>query len=215
MSYQKHNFISKQKLTAQAMNEIESGIVSNESAITEAQGKINIILDSISEQTNKVDIIPLQTLPETTSNAFGEFYGTGIMPSPSVLKLGEKYIVEWDDEIYECIGQDTSAVMDGDDAICIGNGEAFGLEGNSEPFIIAIPNDKSGAMFLSLTDTEPTVHTVRIYRIAKPLPSITANDFGKILQISTEGELETVSVSESSIATYIDNYISNALGGEY
>lgn len=33
MSYQKHNFISKQTLTAQALNEIEDGIVQNETAI--------------------------------------------------------------------------------------------------------------------------------------------------------------------------------------
>lgn len=33
MSYQKHNFTSKQKLTAQAMNEIDSGIINNETAI--------------------------------------------------------------------------------------------------------------------------------------------------------------------------------------
>ena len=35
MSYQKHNFTSKQILTASAMNEIEEGIVQNESAIAE------------------------------------------------------------------------------------------------------------------------------------------------------------------------------------
>lgn len=46
MSYQKHNFIPKQTLTAQALNELEEGIVNNETAI----GKLS------SEKVNKSEL---------------------------------------------------------------------------------------------------------------------------------------------------------------
>lgn len=53
--------------------------------------------------------------------------------------------------------------------------------------------------------------------IGKPnigLPSVTTEDNGKLLQV-VDGAWKLVNVSESSIGTYIDDYISAALGGDY
>lgn len=46
------------------------------------------------------------------------------------------------------------------------------------------------------------------------LPAITAEDEDKMIQI-VDGRYTLVSIKESSIATYIDEYINEALGGDY
>ena len=46
------------------------------------------------------------------------------------------------------------------------------------------------------------------------LPTVTASDNGKILQVKN-GKWEATEISGSSVATYIDEYISSALGGDY
>ena len=46
------------------------------------------------------------------------------------------------------------------------------------------------------------------------LPTVTENDNEKILQV-VDGEYVLIAVEDSSVKTYIDNYINEALGGEY
>lgn len=72
--------------------------------------------------------------------------------------IGETYTIAWDGTSYECTGQDASAAMQG--AVCVGNGTAWGLSGNSEPFVMAWVND--GLTIVSLTDTAATEHTAKI-----------------------------------------------------
>ena len=148
--------------------------------INEKLGKIDDILGN-----GEVDIVPYTVLPATEFDEmtyFG-FWGTGIMPAPATLNLGETYIVEWNGDIYECPAQDASMIMEG--VVGLGDGSIMGAEGNGEPFIIGIPEDMSGVMCLSLFDTEPTVHTVRIYQV------------------------------KNKIEKVIDDYIGKALGGDY
>lgn len=46
------------------------------------------------------------------------------------------------------------------------------------------------------------------------LPAVTTADEGKILQVAG-GAWSVVAVADSAVATYVDDYISEALGGEY
>ena len=46
------------------------------------------------------------------------------------------------------------------------------------------------------------------------LPEVTADDNDKLLQV-VDGTWQTVALADSAIADYIDNYINEALGGEY
>lgn len=73
---------------------------------------------------------------------------------------GETYTVVWDDQAYKVVAQDTSALIS--NTVSVGNGSAFGLTGNNEPFAI-IGND-GYITVMSLTDTEATPHDVAIYK---------------------------------------------------
>ena len=46
------------------------------------------------------------------------------------------------------------------------------------------------------------------------LPEVTGGDEGKILQVSG-GAWQAVSLAQSAVKTYIDEYITEALGGDY
>lgn len=48
----------------------------------------------------------------------------------------------------------------------------------------------------------------------KEVPEVTADDNGKIMQV-VDGELTVISLADSAVKTYIDDYISSALGGDY
>ena len=145
--------------------------------INEKLGKIDNLMFS------EVDIISYTILPQTEYDEVTYFglWGTGIMPAPAALKLGQTYIVEWDGTSYECPAQDVSQVLDG--IVALGNGSAFGYFGNEEPFIIGVAEDLSGVMCLSLTDTTPTTHTVRIYQKQAFIPKVSALDNNKFLRV--------------------------------
>lgn len=75
------------------------------------------------------------------------------------LEVGKTYIVDWDGVEYEVVGQDASALGS---EVALGNGSAFGLSGNNEPFGITCTNG-SGVTFVSLTETVDS-HIVGIYQ---------------------------------------------------
>lgn len=104
-------------------------------------------------------------LPEqkiTTTDQFMGLYLGGIAPPPFTLELGKTYKVIWDGDEFTSTAWDASAVMS--DSTAIGNGSAFQLPGNGEPFIFTYtPNVE--VLFVSLTDTEPTEHTVAVYQV--------------------------------------------------
>lgn len=88
------------------------------------------------------------------------------------LVVGETYSIEWDGTVYECVGQDLSAVGE-DGVVAIGNltGAGNGLVGNNEPFSIGyVPASLTGSVdILSLVccagDCESDTHTVAIYQV--------------------------------------------------
>ncbi len=46
------------------------------------------------------------------------------------------------------------------------------------------------------------------------LPDVTTADNGKIMQV-VDGAWKVLALADSAVATYIDDYINEALGGEY
>lgn len=80
-----------------------------------------------------------ELFPETTVQ-FNEGYETSIVGTIP-MSAGETYTVKWNGTEYSCVALDVSAVLEGVPAVGIGNGEAFGMPGNGEPFIIvSIPS---------------------------------------------------------------------------
>ena len=144
-------------------------------------------------------------------------FGTGILESEII--LGQTYVVAWDEVLYEVIAQDGSSVMS--DVIYLGNGSAFGLSGNGEPFIVAyIPND--GVTFFSLTDTA-TSHDICIMKRVRPknqiLQYITITENGHytadevydgfdtvVVQVSGNTEIEDAMVT-MTLSTYTNDRV--------
>lgn len=113
--------------------------------------------------------------------------------------------VEFDGVTYECSPQRLAAM---DNGMAVGNCTNFGGTGNGEPFIVTIMPDidangvATGAYYWAiavLTDTAPTGHQYRVYQ---PL------DAPKYM-------LKEDHLPFDAIAAYIDNYIDEALGGDY
>lgn len=96
-----------------------------------------------------------------------------------LFEIGKQCTIVWDGKAYLCTAQDASAVMEG--AHCLmGNGAAFGLDGNGEPFIIGLTTE-GFILCLCLTDTAETEHTISIYYMEEStdndhaMPAITAD----------------------------------------
>ena len=132
--------------------------------------------------------------------AIGRNFGEGVdeWGSPTLpefqLTLGDKCVVVWDGNEYECVVRDSSSFMEG--AIFVGYGVPFGLPGSNEPFIIAWSS--VGVTFVSVTDTEPTEHTISIYqRNIKPLDP-------KFLPVAVAVDLTAFESEGIIVETYAD-----------
>lgn len=79
-------------------------------------------------------------------------------PAPFNLVLGAQYRVMWDGTEYDCTAHDGSAVLPG--AVYIGNGSAFNLASNGEPFAILCV---SGVGVCSALSDAAASHRVGIY----------------------------------------------------
>lgn len=89
----------------------------------------------------------------------------GIDNSGCTLVIGKTYKVLWDGTEYACEAIDVSHLWSGLPIIGLGNGAAFNLPGNNEPFIILCNNDNGYLTLVCLQHTEPCeYHDVRIYQ---------------------------------------------------
>lgn len=124
------------------------------------------------------------------SDAYG-VYAYGFNPCPFALVIGETYTVEWDGVSYTCTAVDASAFMPG--FVALGNFSALtGGESTGEPFILGYAEvGVSGQPEINFIafDTQ-TEHTVAIYQ-------------------------ENAIATENFVRTYVEQYISEALGGDY
>ena len=200
-----------------------------------------VAVDIFCEETvvTEIDLFKKQEVTEFYSEPqyFGLYISSSFFPESGdtyhivesfELEVGETYIVEWDGTEYEAVAQDASSMLP--NAVGLGNCTAFGLGGNNEPFIVAVQKNLC-VIFVSLTEAVSS-HTVRIYtsssitnNVIKPellptlsysssLPEVTDADNGKIMQV-VDGVWSKVEAKDSSIATYVDEYLSAALEGDY
>ena len=95
--------------------------------------------------------------PETTVQ-FSEGYESSIAGTIPMLE-GETYIVKWNGTEYACVALDVSELT-GSPAVFVGNGESFGMAGNSEPFVISSMPDYGAIMLMDLTGATEAVFSV-------------------------------------------------------
>ena len=105
----------------------------------------------------------------------------------------DKVRVTFDGTVYECTPQSVGGYYG------VGNGVPFGGTGNNEPFVVTIAPD-NGAYYLTcfcLQDTAPTRHylTVELYE--------------------EEYKLREEYLPMDAIKKYVEDYINEALGGDY
>ena len=158
-------------------------------------------------------IVAEDLLPRVVSQTFLSDLGVYAISSKTTEEMFRKWqegiegnvFVEFDGVVYECAPQRLAAM---DNGMAVGNCTAFGGVGNNEPFIVTIMPDTdangvaTGAYYWAiavLTDTASTEHQYRIYQ---PL--------GEPKYMLKESCLPF-----NAIAAYIDNYIDEALGGDY
>lgn len=104
-----------------------------------------------------------------------------------------KVRVTFDGTVYECQPQMVGGYYG------VGNGVPFGGTGNNEPFVVTIAPDNGGYYLtcFCLTDTAPTRHYLTV-------------------ELIEEGyKLREEYLPMDAIKTYIDDYINEALGGDY
>lgn len=115
---------------------------------------------------------------------------------PFSLAAGETYTVLWDGGEYVVTALDASAVVGGE-MIAMGDGSAWGLPGNEEPFIIA--TDAVSMYFFASDPNDSAVsHDVGIYQGATVIKT-----------------LDEKYLPMDAIDQRIEEYISSALEGDY
>lgn len=116
-------------------------------------------------EPEEIDLVPETTLEGFVVNSTFGIPMKEIMASYA-FTAGETYTINWDGTDYTCTAQDCSAILGVPGAAAVGNLAAFGLSGNSEPFIIGTTNGY--AFYCPITDTDTSgVHTVRIYTVTE------------------------------------------------
>lgn len=151
-----------------------------------------------------INIFPETTFPsdQFSLDSLLNVYFVNINPATFQLEAGNKYKVVWDGNEYECEGQDASSIAQMT-ACIIGNGTAYGLKGNNEPFVILYLLDNNAVSIASLTDTEPTEHTIAIFedigekgKVEKTLTFAEDTMFGTSAMLGTGESDNLVAITE-------------------
>lgn len=150
-------------------------------------------------------------------STYNVFTPNWVSPAQFTLIEGQTYYVEWDGQTYECIAFQGN--VGGNDLVFIGNGTSFGMSGNEEPFSFSYNEQYNNSQIFAAT--EENSHLIKIYQKNSSttvsgggLPDVTTSDNGKILQV-VNGEWVAISIEESSIKTYLDEYIRSVLESDY
>ncbi len=151
-----------------------------------------------------VDVFPETEVPFVYDASIGAAVFE-VDQSPFAFIAGETYFAVTDTVTHKCVAkalQEAGIVYIGDDGPVSGT-ETIGFNGDY-PFIIGYM--PSTGKLACLYDSAVDISVVcRIYKCA---------DDGKLLQI-VGGEWEAVTVADSAVASYVDDYINSALGGDY
>ena len=155
----------------------------------------NDLTDIVEEEA---DLLPRQTVNGFASRMgyYGLYVAERPVPESFDLNIGESYVVEWDNVEYETVAFDASIVTSG--SIGLGNGSAFGLPGNNEPFVIGAVEGVA-ILFISLTE-QVEYHTIRIYKREEPRKAIKKELFPTHLQF---GEINDTFTLIDGVYKYI------------
>lgn len=146
MSYQKHDFLSKQKLTAKAMNEIEAGVVQNESMINQLSKHLNeqgeLIADSFEyyETNVTMSLLEAKLINKTTGEVIDVTDGNANykVSEPISVQYGEQYLLtasmNWDNPVYALYAEDNTLIS----TLCLGKNSECGVIENK---LIIIPKN--------------------------------------------------------------------------
>ena len=154
----------------------------------------NRFLEPLETTIREIDLFPESTvdgfaLDETYGAYTPGFSSAGTFtPEP----LGT-YNVVWDGMFYTC--NSFTFEVEGDTFVGLGNGAYVGQTGHDEPFLIAYTPAYGMKQFFA--NTTETSHTIRVYQTAPAY------------------RLRADYLPMDAIKTYIDDYMSDALGGDY
>ena len=116
------------------------------------------------ESPGEIDIFPLTRCENfTLDSSMGVSLYIYMADAGCILDVGENYKVSWDGVEYTCEALDVSSMYQGIPMVVMGNGTAFGMPGNNEPFIVTCNNENGYLTFICLQHAEPCSHDVRIY----------------------------------------------------
>lgn len=133
------------------------------------QGLNWVAYDLLTDDTRKVGLSEQEISFNELNSQFGGYMSV-LSPAPCAIRPEKRYTIVWDGVEYPVTGQDVSALVPS--GIAVGDGRAFGYNGNGEPFIILyysiLPNLPPMLVFLSLVDAAPAAHTITIYEEDTP-----------------------------------------------
>lgn len=145
-------------------------------------------------------------LPQKKSfTSYNDIWGVYTLVYTTTLEVYSKWVanatdirVKWDGKTYTVTPQTI------EDMTVVGNVESFGGTGNDEPFLIGIMRESNDGVYSyywligALTDTQETEHTVKV----------SMYDYG-IYTVNEDN------LPMDAIEGIVDNYINEALGGDY
>ena len=139
------------------------------------------------------DVLPLHSIEGLGVIVEGSIYAAGLPIFP--LTEGEIYNVAWNDDAHTCTAK--LVTFNGAPTMGLGNFALAGLgEDTGEPFLIGVGADGLSAAVYTTTSDTPI--TVRVYQ-----------------SIPNKWLLKEEYLPFGAIAAYIDDYIDEALGGDY
>lgn len=147
----------------------------------------NVVVEVGGGGVSETVILAEQNFTSTLDSTYGYF--NTAQPS-AAFAVGQTYKVVMDGVEHTCEGVDASAFMAG--GVFFGNGKNFGFPDTGEPFAAIFTPQNNVVSIMYLEDTAPTTHTVAIYQVS-----------------------EDALATESFVKSYVEQYISEALGGDY
>jgi hypothetical protein len=131
---------------------------------------------------------------------FGGLYSGFENPAGFEIILGDTYVVMWDGIAYECVALDMSAVSPG--AVGLGNAVVVGGEPTTEPFAIGLIDGM--AVYIDVDTQNPkTSHEIGIYHNCVEIKKL------------DEKFLPDCAATKEYVQQYLEEYIEDALGGDY
>lgn len=203
---------------------------------TEGSEEITVTVDVLPETTVTM-VADVAEVTETSRFMHLAESGSAVFTALDSLVVGEIYYVEWDGMEYVCAAADGSSFLDFPDEVtinkCVFLGNASfagtGAENTGEPFAMYILSVSEGeasdalCVFASVPGIVESTYDVivRIYQTStttiqtsSAVPPVSAADNGKLYQV-VDGKMAAVALADSAVKTYIDDYINEALGGDY